>query len=158
DAKELLKVPLDVGSVDAWAAALGRIDGELGAPTGAALTVGGWAGGKPLAESPPEELRSMLEANAMTAYVSLRALLPGMLVRGHGSIVLIGSRAVERPWTSAGAAAYAASKSAVVALAEVAAAEGLERGVRVNAVLPSVIDTPANRAAMGDADAAKWVS
>jgi len=73
-------------------------------------------------------------------------------------VVVIGSRAAVEPWTSAGAAAYAASKAAVVALAQAAAAEVRDRGVRVNAVLPSTLDTPANRAAMPGADATKWVT
>jgi NAD(P)-dependent dehydrogenase (short-subunit alcohol dehydrogenase family) len=65
---------------------------------------------------------------------------------------------VERPWENAGAAAYAASKSALVAYARAIAEETLAHGVRVNAVLPSTIDTPANRAAMPKADAEKWVT
>jgi NAD(P)-dependent dehydrogenase (short-subunit alcohol dehydrogenase family) len=81
-----------------------------------------------------------------------------MVARRQGSIVVIGSRAVEQPWTSSGAAEYAATKSAVVALARTAAAEVLHSGVRVNAVLPSTLDTPANRAAMPKADASRWVS
>ena len=72
--------------------------------------------------------------------------------------MVIGSRAVERPWESVNAAAYAASKAAVVALAQARAAEVLEAGVRVNAVLPSTLDTAANRAAMPKADASRWVS
>ncbi len=81
-----------------------------------------------------------------------------MIQRSHGSIVVVGSRAAIEPKTSARSAAYAASKAAVVALAEVAAAENLSHGVRVNAVLPSTIDTPANRKAMPKADPSHWVS
>jgi NAD(P)-dependent dehydrogenase (short-subunit alcohol dehydrogenase family) len=75
-----------------------------------------------------------------------------------GSVVVVGSRAVERPWTSANSASYGAAKSAAVALAMVAAAEVVEYGVRVNAVLPSVIDTPQNRASMPGADPSRWVT
>jgi NAD(P)-dependent dehydrogenase (short-subunit alcohol dehydrogenase family) len=89
---------------------------------------------------------------------ALHALLPGMVAGKHGSIVVIGSRAVERPWTSAGAAAYAASKSAAVTLAQTAAQEVLAHGVRINAILPSTMDTPANRAAMPSVDPTTWVS
>jgi NAD(P)-dependent dehydrogenase (short-subunit alcohol dehydrogenase family) len=85
-------------------------------------------------------------------------MLPGMVARGAGSIVVVGSRAVERPWTSATASAYAATKSAVVALAQAAAAEVVDRGVRINAILPSTLDTPANRRAMPGVDSATWVS
>ncbi|MGD0529244.1 MAG: SDR family oxidoreductase, partial [Polyangiaceae bacterium] len=87
-----------------------------------------------------------------------RALLPPMVAKKHGSIVVMGSRAAVEPATSAGSAAYAASKAAVVALAQAVAAEVLSAGVRVNAVLPSTMDTPANRAAMPKVDPAKWVS
>jgi NAD(P)-dependent dehydrogenase (short-subunit alcohol dehydrogenase family) len=72
--------------------------------------------------------------------------------------VLVGSRAALRPWESAGAAAYAASKAALVALSECVAAEVLAAGVRVNVVLPSTIDTPANRRAMPNADFTRWVA
>jgi NAD(P)-dependent dehydrogenase (short-subunit alcohol dehydrogenase family) len=81
-----------------------------------------------------------------------------MVARGRGSVVLVGSRAAVQPWTSTGGAAYAASKAAVVALAQAVAAEVLPHGVRVNAVLPSTLDTPANRAAMPKADPSRWVS
>jgi NAD(P)-dependent dehydrogenase (short-subunit alcohol dehydrogenase family) len=72
--------------------------------------------------------------------------------------VVIGSLAAERPWESARAAAYAASKAAVVALAQTVAAEVREASVRVNVILPSTIDTPQNRAAMPSADASRWVT
>jgi NAD(P)-dependent dehydrogenase (short-subunit alcohol dehydrogenase family) len=80
------------------------------------------------------------------------------VARKHGSIVVIGSRNVERPWTGASAAAYTAAKSAVVALAQAVAAEVLASGVRVNAILPSTLDTMANRAAMPGADPKLWVT
>src|SRR5208282_4475162 len=98
------------------------------------------------------------QQNLQTAYRALRALLPGMVARREGSVVVVGSRAAVRPWTSANAAAYAASKGAVVALAEAVAAEVLSARVRVNAVLPSTIDTPANRRAMPGADPSLWVA
>jgi NAD(P)-dependent dehydrogenase (short-subunit alcohol dehydrogenase family) len=81
-----------------------------------------------------------------------------MVVRGRGSIVVVGSRAAAQPATSARSAAYAASKAAVVALAQAVAAEVLDHGVRVNAVLPSTMDTPANRASMPKVDPSRWVS
>jgi NAD(P)-dependent dehydrogenase (short-subunit alcohol dehydrogenase family) len=101
---------------------------------------------------------TMLAVNLETVHRSFRALVPGMVARKHGSIVVIGSRNVERPWSGASAAAYTAAKSAVVALAQAVAAEVLESGVRINAVLPSTLDTAANRAAMPTADFARWVT
>ncbi len=129
-----------------------------GAPTHAVLVAGGWKGGTPLHEGGSGDYHDMFRMNVNTVYFALRALLPAMVAAKHGSIVVIGSRAVERPWTSAGSAAYAASKSAVVTLAQAVAQEVLPYGVRVNAVMPSTLDTAANRQAMPDADASRWVS
>src|SRR5262249_55887590 len=139
-------------AIDATRAALG------GAPTHAALIAGGWGGGTPLHEAPDDVYERMMRTNLDTAYRALHALLPDMVKAKRGSIVVVGSRAVERPWTSAGAAAYAASKAGVVTLAQACAQEVLEQGVRVNAILPSTMDTPANRASSPGADFTKWVS
>lgn len=157
-------VPLDVSSAtpEEWARALGSPDcrallGE--SPDGAVLVAGGWRGGAPLhAEADDSVWTQMFAANLETAHKTLRALLPGMVRQRRGSVVVIGSRAVERPWTSAGASAYAASKSALVTLACTVSAEVLDLGVRVNAVLPSTIDTAQNRKAMPDVDPSRWVS
>jgi NAD(P)-dependent dehydrogenase (short-subunit alcohol dehydrogenase family) len=150
----------DLADPAAWAAALGRVKAELGGvPTRAVLVAGAWQGGAAVHEAKDDAVwRAMTAANADTAYHALRALLPGMFAAKDGSVVLIGSRAVERPWTSANAAEYGASKAAVVALAQAIAQEVLEHGVRVNSILPSTMDTPANRAAMPNADPARWVS
>ncbi|MEO8800322.1 MAG: SDR family NAD(P)-dependent oxidoreductase, partial [Polyangiaceae bacterium] len=148
----------DVTSSEAWTTAVAAIE-KRGMPIiGAALIAGGWAGGKPVHEESDDTVwHRMLQANTETAYQSVRALLPGMVAHKHGSIVIVGSRAVERPFTSANAAAYAVSKTAAVALAEVVAEEVRDSGVRVNAVMPSTIDTPANRIAMPNVDPNKWV-
>ncbi len=154
-------VDLDVGDVDAWKGALARIEKELGPPVGAALIAGTWQGGTPLHAEPDDHVwRAMMATNLDTTHASLVArFLPGDWSRAaRGGIVVIGSRAVERPWTSAAASAYGASKAAVVALAQAVAAEVLSKGVRVNAILPSTLDTPANRRAMPDVDPATWVT
>ncbi len=150
----------DLLSDATWDEALPRIERELGAPPSlAALVAGAWRGGKPLHEQQGDETwRAMMNANLETVHRSLARVLPAMVARKHGSIVVIGSRAAVQPSTSAGSAAYAASKAAVVALAQAVAAEVLEQGVRVNAILPSTMDTPANRTAMPKADPARWVS
>jgi len=150
----------DFGKADTWAAALGTIREAFGAaPTHAALVAGGWDGGVALhAAKDDAAYERMMAFNVDTVYRAFRALLPAMVEAQHGSIVVVGSRAVERPWTSAGAAAYAASKAAVVTMAQATAEEVLATGVRINAVLPSTMDTPANRAAMPEVDPAKWVS
>jgi NAD(P)-dependent dehydrogenase (short-subunit alcohol dehydrogenase family) len=150
----------DAASQALWSEAMPRIERELGAaPTVAALVAGGWRGGKPLHEQDSDDVwRAMLEANLETVHRALRALLPPMVARRRGAIVVIGSRAAIDPASSARAAAYAASKAAAVALVQAVAAEVRDHGVRVNAVLPSTMDTPANRASMAGADASRWVS
>ena len=153
-----LGVMTDVTSVAGWEHALDRTQTVLGPVAGAVLTVGGWAGGAPLVSEPEATFRTMVDVNLGTVHLALRALLPGLVARKAGSVVVIGSRAVERPWTSANAASYAAAKAGAVALAQAAAAEVLASGVRINSVLPSTIDTAANREAMPDADASTWVA
>lgn len=150
----------DFADAAAWSSALDHAKATLGdLPRRAALIAGGWAGGEPVHASKDESSYArMMTSNVDSTYRALRALLPAMVANKRGSIVVIGSRAVERPWTSAGSAAYAASKAAVVTLARTVAEEVLEHGVRVNAVLPSTMDTPANRAAMPNEDPARWVS
>jgi NAD(P)-dependent dehydrogenase (short-subunit alcohol dehydrogenase family) len=150
----------DIRAESTWAEAMPRIAAELGAaPSRAALIAGAWRGGKALHEEAGDDTwNAMIGANLDTVYRTLRALLPPMVTRGRGSVVVVGSRAAVEPASSARSAAYAASKAAVVALAQAVAAEVLPHGVRVNAILPSTLDTPANRSSMPKADPSKWVS
>jgi NAD(P)-dependent dehydrogenase (short-subunit alcohol dehydrogenase family) len=149
----------DLVSRPAWAELLVRLEREGLEASGAVLAAGAWQGGKKLHEETDDTTwTKMLGANLETARVLMQALLPGMVSRKRGSIVIVGSRAAERPWESARAAAYAASKAAVVALATAAAQEVLGAGVRINVVLPSTIDTPQNRAGMPNADPSRWVT
>jgi NAD(P)-dependent dehydrogenase (short-subunit alcohol dehydrogenase family) len=144
----------DISSSDAWVSALG--DSPI---AGAVLVAGTWQGGKRLFEPGADAIwNTVLSANLETARVSLQALLPRMVAAKTGSIVAIGSRTGQRPWEGAKAAAYAASKAALLALVQACAAEVLTDGVRINAILPSTIDTPANRKAMPKADVSRWVS
>ncbi len=155
----LLPRVVDESQVEAMKAAIAEVERAAGEPVaGAALVAGGWQGGHPLHESEDNVLDAMIDANLATVYRALRALLPGMVARKAGSVVVIGSRNAERPWTGSRAAAYTASKAGAVALAQAAAAEVLEHGVRINAILPSTMDTPSNRAAMPKADPARWVA
>lgn len=150
----------DFATAATWDAALAATKSAFGAcPTHGALVAGGWDGGAPLHEAKDDSAyQKMIATNVDTAYRALRSLLPSMVDKRHGSIVVIGSRAVERPWTSGGAAAYGASKAAVVSMAQAVAREVLDHGIRINAILPSTMDTPANRASMPKADPSKWVS
>ena len=104
---------------------------------------GGWAGGTSIAETPWSTWEQMLRAPLQTAVIACPAAVPHLVARGGGAIVNVSSRAATQPSTNNGA--YAASKRAVLQLTETLAAELHTSHVRVNAVLPSVIDTPKNR-------------
>lgn len=118
--------------------------------------VGGFGGGQPVAETSDEIWTKMLDLNLRSAYSIFRAVLPQMVKAGKGRIAAVGSRAALEPM--ANFAAYSVSKAALVTLVKTVALEVKEAGVTVNAILPSVIDTPANRAAMSSADPSKWVT
>jgi NAD(P)-dependent dehydrogenase (short-subunit alcohol dehydrogenase family) len=125
----------------------GRIDALVN-------TVGGYAGGSKLVDGDGTALERMLALNLRAGHALVRAVVPAMLERASGAIVNIAAKSgLDHP---AGAAAYAASKAAAIALMASLAAELRGTGVRVNSVLPSIIDTPANRKAMPDADFAAW--
>lgn len=135
----------------AWQKQLAELEQAKTPLTGAVLAAGGWAGGWSVADTPDEVWSSMLSRNLDSARVALSHVLPVLERQGGGSVVLVGSRAAVRPWESRGASAYAATKAALVALAQTAAAEMLEANVRINVVLPSTLDTPANRAVLPEA-------
>jgi len=116
--------------------------------------VGGFGGGQSVHESDLELWDRMWRMNVRTAVSLSRAVLPGMLARRHGAIVNISSRAaLELP---AGLGAYATAKRALLSFAEILQKEVADRGVRVNTIAPTTIDTPANRAAMPNADFSQW--
>ena len=123
--------------------------------TGLVNIAGGFAQGGRVHEAPPDEIERMLALNLMTVVRSCRAALPAMIEQGGGSIVCVGAKAALEPF--AGASGYITSKAAVLTFVRALAVEYRDDGVRANAVLPSVIDTPANRAAMPDADHTTWV-
>jgi NAD(P)-dependent dehydrogenase (short-subunit alcohol dehydrogenase family) len=149
----------DITNAESWRDILEQATRALaGPPAAAALIAGAWQGGKPFHEESDAVWDAMIDANLETVRHAFAALLPPMVARGSGSIVVVGARPGVRPWTGAGNAAYAAAKAGVLALAQAVAAEVLDRGVRINAVLPSTMDTPANRKAMPDVDPAKWVT
>jgi NAD(P)-dependent dehydrogenase (short-subunit alcohol dehydrogenase family) len=117
--------------------------------------VGGFAMGARVHETPIEEFEKQFRLNLHPTYLVCAACLPHLLAGGGGSIVCVGTRAALQPFS--GAAGYIASKAAVIAFAQALAAEYKNDGIRCNAILPSVIDTPANRASMPKADFEKWV-
>jgi NAD(P)-dependent dehydrogenase (short-subunit alcohol dehydrogenase family) len=117
--------------------------------------VGGFAIHERVHETPIETFEEQLRLNLRPTYLVCAAALPALLAAGGGAIVCVSSRAARQPFS--GAAGYVVSKAAVLALVDALDAEYRKDRVRVNAVLPSVIDTPANRASMPDADFDTWV-
>ncbi len=129
---------------------------ESGAPLRAvANLVGGYAAGPRVHETPVEDFERLFMLNLRPTFLVTQAALP-RLIHGGGAIVCVSARAALQPFP--GAAGYASSKAAVIAFAKTVAAEYRNDGVRCNAILPSVIDTPANRAAQPDADHSRWVA
>jgi NAD(P)-dependent dehydrogenase (short-subunit alcohol dehydrogenase family) len=130
--------------------------GDASAPLrGVANLVGGYGGSGKVADQPVEDFEAQLRLNLRPTYLVTQAALPHLVAAGGGSVVCVSSRAAERPF--GGASGYVVGKAGVIAFARAVAVEYLHDRVRSNAILPSVIDTPANRAATPDADFAKWV-
>jgi NAD(P)-dependent dehydrogenase (short-subunit alcohol dehydrogenase family) len=118
--------------------------------------IGGYAPPQPLPELDVGVLRQQFELNLMTAAIVTKHAMPLLAARGGGTIVHVSSRVATEKGENG--FAYSVSKLGVVRLTEAAAAEGREQGVRVNCIMPSIIDTPANRAAMPKADFSRWVA
>jgi NAD(P)-dependent dehydrogenase (short-subunit alcohol dehydrogenase family) len=131
--------------------------GAVGMPLRAVVNlVGGFAIGGRVHETPVEEFERQVRLNVRPAYVTAHAALPHLIAGGGGAVVCVSSRAAVRPFS--GAAGYVTGKAAVLALVDALAVEYADDGIRVNAILPRVIDTPANRAAQPDADYSSWVA
>jgi NAD(P)-dependent dehydrogenase (short-subunit alcohol dehydrogenase family) len=117
--------------------------------------VGGFASGPLLHETNWADFEGMLRLNLAPAFNLAHAAMPRLVERGGGAFVAVSARAALRPF--AGAAAYVTSKAAVIAFIQALDADYRKQGIRANAILPSVIDTPANRANEPDADHSNWV-
>jgi NAD(P)-dependent dehydrogenase (short-subunit alcohol dehydrogenase family) len=116
--------------------------------------IGGYAGGKPMWETDTKTYQLMLTLNLRAGHNLAKAVVPAMLRQKSGAIVNIASKAAVDH--AAGAGAYAASKAAALALFDCLAQDVKGSGVRVNSVLPSIIDTEPNRKAMPNADFSRW--
>ena len=145
---------VDVTDESAVRQLLDRILAQHGRLDALVNTVGGYAGGVSLWELETKVFDRMLALNLRSGYVLSRAVMPAMLKQKSGAIVNVASKAAVDH--GAGAAAYAASKAAALALMDSLAADAKGTGVRVNSILPSIIDTEPNRKAMPNADFAKW--
>ena len=139
---------MDPSAVDA---AVAGVD-DLGAVVN---LVGGFAAGSRVHETDPDDWEKLLRLNLRPGFLLARAAMPRLVERGGGAYVGVSARPALRPF--AGAAAYVTSKAAVLAFVQALDADYRADGIRANAIVPSVIDTPANRAAEPDADYSKWV-
>ena len=117
---------------------------------------GGFRMGSPVHQTTDKDWNFLMDLNARTVLNTARAVVPVMVKAGGGKIVNIGAFAAQKGAMQMGA--YVASKSAVIRLTETMAAELREQNINVNCVLPTIIDTPENRAAMPDADPKRWVA
>jgi len=147
-------IQLDVTDDKAVTAAVDQIVAKHGHIDVLVNAVGGYVGGIKFWEAGSDVMDRMLALNLRSGFVLCHAIVPIMLKQGYGSIVNVAAKAaVDHP---AGAAAYAASKAAAVAMMNSLAADLRGTGVRVNSILPSIIDTEPNRKAMPKADYSKW--
>jgi NAD(P)-dependent dehydrogenase (short-subunit alcohol dehydrogenase family) len=116
---------------------------------------GGFGGGQPVHETPWSLWQQQLDLNLKTTVLSCKAGVPHMLGRGGGAIVNVGTRTATQ--SGKNLAAYAAAKRAVIQLTEALAAELRDQNITANVILPSTIDTPANRSGSPGADYSRWV-
>ena len=150
---------LDIGGVDiadpeVAAQVVAEVKAKLGTPAVLVNIAGGFVW-EPLADGGAKTWERMFRMNALTAASMCQAAAPLLAGSGDGHIVNIGANAASR--AAAGMGGYTGSKAAVHKLTESLAEELKDKGVTVNAVLPTIIDTPTNRADMPDADTSDWL-
>jgi NAD(P)-dependent dehydrogenase (short-subunit alcohol dehydrogenase family) len=154
--ENLAFIQADVTDPDSVAAATTDVMMRYGSVDALVHLVGAWAGGGATHELSPGTWDRMIDINLTSAFLCSRAVLPGMIERDRGRIVLVSARAARLD--RAGQVAYAVAKAGVGVLAETIAEETRGSNVTANVVAPSTIDTPANRAAMPGSDFARWVT
>ena len=147
---------VDLFKPDNVAAAVGKALERFGRIDVLCNIAGGFRMGSPVHETKDADWDFLFGLNARSVLNTVRTAVPAMLKAGGGKIVNIGAFAAQRGAANMGA--YIASKSAVIRLTESMAAELREKNINVNCVLPTIIDTPENRAAMPNADPRKWVA
>lgn len=154
--RHYLAAGVDVNEADAVAQVVAETLHRFGRVEALINTAGGYRAGTPLHETPLDDWDFLLNLNGRSVFNVCRAFIPPMLKQGAGKIVNIASRGGLAG--EANAAIYSASKSVVIRLTESLAAELKAQGINVNCLLPGLIDTPPNRAAMPKADFSKWVT
>ncbi len=153
--ERVLAMTADLADAQEVAALIQAIEARWGGVDILLNCAGGWMGGQRIPDVSDEDWERALDMNLTGAFHINRAVLPHMAEQGWGRIVNVASRAAESPGTSQ--VGYNVSKAGVVALTESVAAEYKRRGVAANVILPSIIDTPSNRADMPKADPDRWV-
>ena len=156
DGETQLFVQADLLDPESTRAAAGKAVERFGRIDVLCNIAGAFRMGAPVHETKDADWNFLFDVNARTVLHTARAVVPLMLKAGGGKIVNVGAYAAQRGAAAMGA--YVASKSAVIRLTETMAAELREKNINVNCVLPTIIDTPENRAAMPDADVRRWVA
>jgi NAD(P)-dependent dehydrogenase (short-subunit alcohol dehydrogenase family) len=152
----LTLIEADLFETESVARVVHQAGGDPAVPLRAVVNlVGGYAAAGRVHETPVEEFEAQFRLNLRPTYLVTAAAIPHLLAAEGGAIVCVGTRAVFRPFS--GAAGYISSKAAVLSFVQALAAEYRDDGIRANAIVPSVIDTPGNRASQPDADHSKWV-
>jgi NAD(P)-dependent dehydrogenase (short-subunit alcohol dehydrogenase family) len=152
---EFLAMPADLASGEAARKITEDVIARFARIDALVHVMGGFAGGKSVAETDDATFEQMLDLNYRAAYFIARAVLPRMRQQGGGRILAVASRQAVDPGAMVGA--YSASKAALVALIRTIALENKDRGISANTVLPGTMDTPGNRAGDPKADRSKWV-
>ncbi|HEY7705252.1 MAG TPA: SDR family NAD(P)-dependent oxidoreductase [Acidimicrobiia bacterium] len=154
DEERLILRRVDATNPEAVTGFFKEVEEQFGAVHAMCSLVGGWAGGRDVEDTDDVRFERMLDLNLRSAFYSVRAVIPHLKRAGWGRIVLVGSRAAFD--TPAGQAAFNISKAGVVALAKTTAQELDGTEITANVLLPSVIDTPATRAALPYSDYVAW--
>jgi len=141
---------------DEVTAAVKAANAQFGAIDVLCNIAGGFRMGSPVHETSDEDWNQLLDLNARTVLHCVRAVVPGMIEAGRGRIINVAANSALKGHARMGA--YCASKDVVIRMTEAMAAELRGSGINVNCVLPSIIDTPENRAAMPKADVNRWVT
>lgn len=152
DDPRYIKLAVDLLDPDAVAEALA----QHGAIDALCALAGGFDMGQPVHDTPADQWNLMFDLNVRTLLNSVQAVVPSMIERNAGKIVTVGANAALKGVAQMGG--YCASKSTVMRITESMAGELRGNSINVNCVMPSIIDTPENRAAMPDADPALWVA
>ena len=147
-------VSIDVTDEAVVAKFVAETESKFGAIDALVIAVGGYEAGKQLWETDIATYEEMMSLNLRAAFVMARAVLPGMIRKNAGAVVNVASKAGYGH--AAGAAVYAASKAGVMALFDSLAEEVKPYNINVNSIVPSIMDTPANRRAMPKADFNVW--